>query len=82
MALKKTFTYKRGSQSNTRIEGILPINSERIKALEAAYLTKLHRPHKKVIPSSNKVNLEDTYNQIINEHSHNISQRIGNNTQS
>ena len=82
MATKKTFTFRRGSQSNTRIDGILPINSDRIKALEAAYLTKLHRPHKKVTPSSNKVNLEDSYNQIINEHSHNISQRIGLNTQS
>jgi hypothetical protein len=82
MATKKTFNFRRGSQSNTRIDGILPINSDRIKALEAAYLTKLHRPHKKVTPSSNKVNLEDTYNQMINEHSHNISQRIGHNTHS
>lgn len=82
MGLKKTFTYKRGSQSNTRIEGMLPINSDRIKALETAYLTKLHRPLKKIAPSTNKVNLEDTYDQIINEHSHNISQRIGHNAQS
>ena len=46
--------------------------NERMKALEAAYLTKLHRPNKRNTPLiMNKTNAEEQaqkYNQIINEH--------------
>jgi hypothetical protein len=37
---------KRGSQSNARIDGVIPMSNDRIRALEAAYLTKLQRPKK------------------------------------
>jgi hypothetical protein len=29
-----------------RVDGIIPMSTDRIKALEVAYLTKLHRPKK------------------------------------
>jgi hypothetical protein len=45
---------KRGSlhsNNNARVDGVIPMSNDRIKALEAAYLTKLQRP-KKQTPKS------------------------------
>ena len=53
--------------------------NERMKALEAAYLTKLHRPNKRNTPViMNKTSAQEQaqkYNQIINEHRFTMSQR-------
>ena len=71
---------KRGSQSNARIDGVIPMSNDRIKALEAAYLTKLQRP-KKQTPRSRMFHneqLERNYTEIINVHKQNMSTRNGN----
>jgi hypothetical protein len=58
--MNKMIKNKRGSQSNTRIDGIIHMPNERMKALEAAYLTKLHRPNKRNTPLiMNKTNAEE-----------------------
>jgi hypothetical protein len=67
-----TFNKKRGSlhSNNPRIDGVIPMSSDRIRALEAAYLTKLQRP-KKQTPKSrmfNQEQMERNYTEIINVH--------------
>ena len=56
---------------------MIPMSTDRIKALEAAYLTKLQRP-KKQTPRSRLLNqeqMERNYTEIINVHKQNISSR-------
>jgi len=36
-----TLKKKRGSLHSNRVDGVIPMSNDRIKALEAAYLTKL-----------------------------------------
>lgn len=58
---------KRGSHSNTRVDGIIPMSSDRIKALEAAYLTKLARPNRNTTKKTTPKGKTQDYEEIVSK---------------